>query len=81
MYTYAFINNQASVPDKERIEDAKLVFLLTKMSSIEIQVQLDFFYKDVVSTYEETGEKATKDKDQTKTASTCCLFVSTSCAA
>ena len=39
------------------------------MSSIEIQVQLDFFYKDVVSTYEETGEKATKDKDQTKTAS------------
>ena len=52
------------------------------MSSIEIQVQLDFFYKDVVSTYEETGEKATKDKDQTKTASSLhVLFVSTSCAA
>ena len=38
------------------------------MSSIEIQVQLDFFYKDVVSTYEETGEKSTKDKDRAKTS-------------
>ncbi|KAK8794083.1 hypothetical protein WA171_003209 [Blastocystis sp. BT1] len=55
------------VPEKEcALSDSKLIYLLMKTSSIEIRVQLDYLYKDVVSVYETDGESATKDKDRSE---------------
>ena len=46
----------SGVPEKECVlSDSKLIYLLMKTCSIEVRVQLDYLYKDVVSVYE-TGE-------------------------
>lgn len=46
-------SKDSGVPEKEcALSDSKLIYLMMKTSSIEIRVQLDYLYKDVVSVYE-----------------------------
>ena len=43
-----------AVPEKEAVfSNYKLIYLMMKMATIEVRVQLDYLYKDVVSVYEE----------------------------
>lgn len=41
------------MPEKEAVfTNYKLIYLMMKMATIEVRVQLDYLYKDVVSVYE-----------------------------
>lgn len=43
----------SAVPEKEAVfTNYKLIYLMMKMATIEVRVQLDYLYKDVVSVYE-----------------------------
>lgn len=45
---------KGSIPEKEAVfSNYKLIYLMMKMATIEVRVQLDYLYKDVVSVYEE----------------------------
>ena len=49
---------QSEVPDLEKsVTNEKLTILITKLSSVEVRVELDYFYKDVVNTYENVKDK------------------------
>ena len=49
---------QSEVPDLEKsVTNEKLTILITKLSSVEVRVELDYFYKDVVNTYESVKDK------------------------
>ena len=45
---------KGSIPAKEAVfSNYKLIYMMMKMATIEVRVQLDYLYKDVVSIYEE----------------------------
>lgn len=49
---------QVEIPDLEKsLTNEKLAILITKLSSVEVRVELDYFYKDVVNTYEQVKDK------------------------
>ena len=49
---------QSEVPDLEKsVTNEKLTILITNLSSVEVRVELDYFYKDVVNTYENVKDK------------------------
>lgn len=49
---------QGEVSDVEKsVTNEKLTILITKLSSVEVRVELDYFYKDVVNTYENVKDK------------------------
>ena len=49
---------QGEVSDLEKsVTNEKLTILITKLSSVEVRVELDYFYKDVVNTYENVKDK------------------------
>lgn len=54
-----------SIPDREHaISDAKLIIAIINMASIEIRVECDYLYKEVIQSYNESGEKQQKDKTE-----------------
>lgn len=67
------LDGRSEVPDLEKsLTNEKVIILITKLSSVEVRVELDYFYKDVVNTYENVKDK---NRENRKDASRL-LFVS-----
>lgn len=57
----------SGIPDIEStLTNEKLVKVIARMSSVEVRVQLDYFYKDVVSIYEQKKDKKVATRDVSK---------------